>query len=382
MNELELRNKTKVRAVFIDDVAQDLRYADRLTQAGLPCLALKPPPTIDELLRLLAQSLREDAYDVVLLDYRLDDEFNDVTGGTNYRGGTVAATLKELHPDIPLVLVTHESKLRRWLLHNPRVRRLFDYQVLKEDLNQASEREGIAQRIEDLALSYHTIASATARSADQDPWEIVADLMAASPSERDTLSSSYAGPTPRTTNEIADWLLHEVIKYPGFLLDERETAVRLGVTASSFRESGVQSWLESAMYSGVFSKLGHRWWRGRIADLLFEAAGVDSFGTSEQRVEAIARRTGLSDLIADRCVWCDGGAIARSCSVCSQAVDSAHHLVGRVDERPRWAEPFVVCFRCIQEGREEEEEIQYAPGTSQLVQDLKTGNLLPPEAND
>lgn len=370
-----------MRAVLIDDSKQDLNYAKRLTDAGLLCDPLEPPATLDLLLAQLREDLEEHTYDVVLLDYRLDDEPRDQTTRAVYRGGTVAAALKEYYPDIPLVLVTTEAKLERWLSHNPRVRRLFDFKILKESLNKPRERAVVAKQVKNLALGYRSISDAVLEeSVAQAPWATISGVMHALPTEKEILSASHAGPAPVGTNEIAEWLLHDVLEYPGWLLNFRETAVRLGTTAASFEKTEVQEWLEPARYSGAFSELDRRWWRGRVAELLFDAMGADSFGASELRTEAIAQLAELKDLVADKCVWCGEGVITRACSRCHEAVDHSHYLVGNIDERPGWAEPFVVCFRCIQEGRAE--DVQFVPGTSELVRALESGSLQRPAIDD
>src|SRR5712692_7589313 len=97
----------KVRAVFVDDDPSDLKIASRLTRAGLPCEAMTPPDSLDELIQELQQKLKSEI-NIVLLDYRLDTQ--SFGSHANYRAGSVAAAVKERFPTSPVVLVTTEQK--------------------------------------------------------------------------------------------------------------------------------------------------------------------------------------------------------------------------------------------------------------------------------
>lgn len=111
------------------------------------------------MLRQLRERLGDSGYDIVLLDYRLDDRAEDRVMTVNYRGGTIAAALKEQLPHIPLVLVTTADKFEASLEHNARVKRLFDLTVLKENLlTPLEQRSLIANDIKDLAIGYRRVS--------------------------------------------------------------------------------------------------------------------------------------------------------------------------------------------------------------------------------
>jgi hypothetical protein len=369
-----------IRAVYIDESQGELSYAVRLTKAGLRCDPLPPGETVDEMLRQLRERLDE-GYDVVLLDYRLDDRPEDRVITVNYRGGTVAAALKEQLPQVPLVLVTTADKFEASLEHNARVRRLFDLMVLKEELlTPLEQRRLIANDIKDLAMGYRYISQCVGMPLAQeaDGWDVVANLMEATASERKHFVESHANLAPTGILEIAEWLLRDVLEFPGFLLDDRETAVRLGINENSFARTEVQEWLAPAQYSGPFSELRRRWWSGRVQERLREVAGPDSVDDSGRRTSAIAASIKVPELQADQCVWCGSGLISRACSICLQAVDPWHQLVGNLDQRPRWAEPAVICYRCIASGRAE--KVRFGTGAEDIVEALKSGGLQPPSA--
>jgi len=74
------------------------------------------------------------------------------------------------------------------------------------------------------------------------------------------------------------WLLHRILPYPCFLLDEQQLRARLRVdtlTRSDPKESGDSPLLEALMpyqYSGLLSGFsGPRWWRSGVEDWLYSA---------------------------------------------------------------------------------------------------------------
>jgi CheY-like chemotaxis protein len=363
----------KIRAVLVDESDQDLKYAERLTRSGLSCAPKKPQKSLSE----LVQDLIDGNYDVFLLDYRLDEMPAD--SGPDYRGGSVAAKLKERVPDLPVVLVTTEQKHQASLEHNPQVRGLFDFDVRKEDLARLSGQRKAAEQLTDLAVGYRKIRQVLTGQGEAISWKAIARVMDARPREQDVLNEFCTRGMPTRTAEVAQWLLREVIAYPGLLLDKDETRVRLGLTQSAFAHARVQAWLDAASYAGVFSKVQGRWWRGRVAERVKDLVLANSSGDAKERAAAVARGSKAQHLKADQCTWCGQGDITRACSSCRQAVDAAHCLPASVDARPLWAEPAVVCFRCIHNGRADDIAVQ--SGASSLLSDLKANKLKPYDAN-
>jgi len=353
--------KDQVTAILVDDQEESLLYADRLTKSGLPCNKLKPLKQAQD----LVNSIRQGEYDVVILDYRLDDS-NEVA----YRGGTVAAQLKEALPDLPVVLLTSEAKLRQSLEHNPQIYGLFDLRLLKEELQRPEQWKLQATRIRDLALGYRAITTQVGESSkgtEAAAWSALAKLLAATAEEEQTLPQFCQGPAPTRTTEIAGWL-NELRSYPGVLLSEAHVRVLFGLSEQAFKEPAVQKALQKTRYTGVFSELEQRWWRSRVSELLRDIAGEHALGTAEERVGALSRKL-KKRLEADCCVVCQGGQIDRVCHRCGQAVDPRHIVRAVVDSRPAWAEPPQVCFLCIRTGRAE--QVRFASGSEGLIDDLR-----------
>ena len=123
--------------------------------------------------------------------------------------------------------------------------------------------------------------------------KLVTKLLAAPPKRawRDRAADDVASCHPpiqawaATTNGMVflRWLLHQVLPYPSFLLEERYVAARLYVTVESLRkalksESKVRRALRPFEYTGVLSTfLGDRWWRAGIDHALWDWTEGDPF---------------------------------------------------------------------------------------------------------
>jgi hypothetical protein len=357
--------------VLVDDSPEDLKYAERLTRDGLDCRALVPPGTAEELQAQIGKLASEGRCDVVLVDYRLDAEVDPHTHERRrYRGGSVAAELKEWEPDTPVVLVTTEQWVREYLEGNPTVRRLFDHQILKDRLASRSERPTVVLEIVELARGFRRIARAGGKG-----WGRVAQLLAAEGEEEEGLEGLALLNAPSATAEIAQFILGGLVRFPGLLLDEHDAAAVLGVTVFSFQRPEVQQALGSTRYEGVFSAWHARWWRGRTHRWLTLAGGANGGREGDWRARAVAAAAGksLRSVRPARCTWCDGLDVSRACSLCHEPVDVMHSLVAVVDDRPAWTDDAIVCYRCVAEGRAE--NVRFQAGVGSVRAALKDGEL-------
>ena len=358
-----------IRAIFVDDDPSDIKLADRLSRGGLECVGLVPPDSLDELVEVLTERLKS-GRNLVLLDYRLDTQSS--ASHADYRGGSVAAAVKERFPLCPVVLVTTEQKFQRSVAHNPSVRAVFDHQILKDDLHRPSQRSRIATDLLDLAHGYLSVKSLA--DGTRPSWDAIANLLKADEQEVSLLPEYWLGAAPAPAQvEICRWLLQELLLYTGPFLDRYQTAARLGLTQSSFDRVEIQTALAPAEYRGPFSQLRPRWWRGRIARLLRRWAKDDADSSSERRTKALARELKVARLLGAKCVWCGSGAVQRACSICNQSVDAPHAIVGYIDSRPRWAESAAICFDCIEKGKAK--DVRFEAGSGGLVREIQKGKV-------
>lgn len=83
---------------------------------------------------------------------------------------------------------------------------------------------------------------------------------------------------------FARWLLHRILPYPTFLLDERQLAARLRIQPESVSAALVKlpEAFQSVSYEGILGGfLGHRWWRAGLEALLWEGTKGQSDNPSE-----------------------------------------------------------------------------------------------------
>jgi hypothetical protein len=78
---------------------------------------------------------------------------------------------------------------------------------------------------------------------------------------------------------VLRWMLHRILPYPCFLLDDAHMAARLRVQTASLRQAlqgPLQDVFQPALYGGQLSGfLGRRWWRSAIDAIVFDLAKDD-----------------------------------------------------------------------------------------------------------
>jgi len=361
------RRDTSVRSVLIEDNVDDQRFADRFQSAGLPCEVLAPSPSKED---LVANVLRG-KFDLVILDYRLDD-----AQGIDYRGGSVAAELKERDPLLPLVLFTAAEKRVNFARRNPTLSELFDFVVEKESAQTLDDRRRLASQLADLARGYKRVRSSFIRSKSATPQEILERSMGARegelPDQTHTSSDADAAVVVRR-------VLKYLLRFPGPLIDASKARALLGLTERSFRRTEVTDWLADARYSGIFSTMFERWWRSRLQEQLIAASDDGIPVLSVDRARNVATACGLRSLKAGKCNWCARTDTGDACEVCGESVDGTHCLTATDEDRPSWADPYVVCFRCIQLGRAQ--DAMFIGPSQSIARKIANGTIEPEPEN-
>jgi hypothetical protein len=108
-----------------------------------------------------------------------------------------------------------------------------------------------------------------------------------------------------TTNGMAviRWLLHDVLPFPTFLLDERYLSARLHIRPPSFRKalvSGdtVANKLKEFAYQGILAGFaGRRWWRAGIEHWLWRETGGQPF--DKVALQAVAKKLSPNMTLVD-----------------------------------------------------------------------------------
>src|SRR5580704_2992118 len=123
-----------VRVLIIDDdVGESTLLASLLNKSGddLLCDAARPHGSVEATATLIKERLETDAPRLLLLDYRLEDHQTADGDTADFRGGTVAGYVRDQDPDLPIVLLTSEEKLHRFVERRPGMKQHFDWTLLK-----------------------------------------------------------------------------------------------------------------------------------------------------------------------------------------------------------------------------------------------------------
>ena len=260
----------------------------------------------------------------------------------NYKGGTLAAALRERDNAVPIVLITgqptEQDKGEAQLLEELP---MFDGVVFKGEVIADGNR--VADRLVRLADGFEELGRATKT------WDgLVAVLRPPSPEDVARLQEippTFKGPDWDVVL-VARWLERVILRYPGILLDQLYSASALGLDVESFRLDEVQALLADARYQGPLNPPDGRWWKQRLIQIAVSAvsngARLPLFLHFPEEAE---RRLGRS-LGRAICIDCDGRADA-VCSVLRQPVLTEHSLAYFPDQRPQVMDTARVSFRAI-----------------------------------
>lgn len=356
-----------VFAVLVDDQESDRRdYAQLLGNDDLRMFPVAPSDQV-ETVDAIEQATRVDHPSVILLDYRLDED-PDV----RYRGGSLAAALRDRIPNIPLVLLTTEAKFHD-MEFRPGVEDLFDWRLLKGSVS--ADRSFARLQVIELAIGYQRVA-AISREAGAS-WNDVAAVLDSDASELvDVARRDAFDPTQVGGAQLARWILHVFLRLQGVLIDPSQVRALTGLDTGSFELAQVRELLEPARYSGVFGEMSEHYWTSQVQAILTDLVGPGTVPTSV-RAAALSKAVG-SALEPSRCTWCAGERVLRACTVCAQMVDAAHALNRKSPPLPEWSAAPIACFRCIAEGRVNESQL--VGSAQEIALQITTGEIAQPVA--
>ncbi|HWW68267.1 MAG TPA: response regulator [Solirubrobacterales bacterium] len=366
-----------VKILIVDDDRDESEsLADLLNKSGndLVCTAVQPYGSVEVTAKLIREQLDTDAPRLLLLDYRLADHQMANGRVADFRGGTVASHVRDEDPDLPIVLLTSEEKLHQWVERRPGMRQHFDWTLLKSSV--AAKDHGVRAHayLVDFALTWQRARGWP--DDEQETWRRLGELMSAPPEGLEQFVTLEPKP-PRgdVAGEILHWLLKRAHRLRGPLIDDASARVMLGLTPESFEAPEVQQWLQPARYEGGLKAFGRRWWTHLVSDRLAEACGGARPIEASERVRHLAATLSI-DLGVEMCAWCKGERTLHACLLCRRATDAAHCLTPLGEPLPAWADPQVVCYRCVAEGRAA--QLHFPPSAQEIVDALIEDRIQPP----
>ena len=253
-----------LRIALFEDEAEDRESLQRSIQGlgdGILSVDAFPPPSDLDLSNISGGDA-----DLYLIDYELDTVQDDDTIA-NYRGTTLAARLREIKPEHPIVLLTR-SDLPVWASNQRTVEvsSAFD-SILFKDKELRSAREVAYSRLISLACGYGELRESQDRSVSA-----LLDLLDTDDRGNEQARESIPPDNDWQAVEAAKWIRTILIRFPGVLYSPVYAATALGITLDSFSHPRIQELFDPAKYRGPFHLEQQRWWRHTLFDVAIQSS--------------------------------------------------------------------------------------------------------------
>jgi hypothetical protein len=208
--------------------------------------------TWEEQLKFIEEN--ENSMNGLILDLRLDDFPNEETKYANFRGTSLAQEIRTRQKEttlisFPIVLFSANDKLEQSLENSGED--LFDICIDKSKIN-ANSFDIYTPQLISLAEGYKFL------SKNKDVAKIL-DVDTSIIDER--FVSELSQLLGKPIHIISQFIIYELIKKQGLLINEQTLAARLGIDVENSPDwDKVKNSLASAKYNGVFSEGWQRWW--------------------------------------------------------------------------------------------------------------------------
>ncbi len=209
----------------------------------------------------------------VLLDLRLDMEADSSGNKVPYRGPTIAQELRTRMAEgtasasFPIILWSIARKFKNSYTGEDTSHDLFDA-VYGKDLEIINEPHRVGQEMCALVNGYSCLVEAKIKRLK--PHEILKIPQKSSEGIylefTDELDLSLKS---RAIHYSARIIISQLLLHPGFLVDERLLAARLGVDIEASGDSWIKlrdERLADKLYSGPFASGWRRWWWSQVED--------------------------------------------------------------------------------------------------------------------
>jgi hypothetical protein len=257
-------SKERIFYVCLDDKASDVEHTTRSLERHTRTLKISTlhPAMFEKQIGALRNCSRQDKLDGLIIDLRLDESPNAAGERVTYSAQSVAQQLRTLMAqdkldDFPIVLWTIDLRnLERFYKPDRTSYDLFDHILSKRDAQR--DEVTVGQQLVSLVLGYRAILESL---GSRSPTERLRQMLNV-PSTFELDSRIFAEFTGKQSAHIyARFILHEMIKHPGPLVDEELLFARLGVDIHSKDKNELLGILtKRAVYEGPFSDAWRRWW--------------------------------------------------------------------------------------------------------------------------
>lgn len=335
-----------VTVLLIDDEDwSSLSETVRELGDGAFVVEARPPP--EDLSLTEISDVNADLY---LVDYELDTS-QPGQPFVSYRGMTLAARLRELKPEYPIVLLTR-SNLPSWTAVQRTVQAgsMFD-EILYKDKDLQCDTHATQRRLVALARGYWSLREETDRSMSG-----LLDLLQTDEVGRECVLEALPPGDGWKGFEAAHWIRSVLLRFPGVLYNDRHAATALGISAESFAERQVQELLSDAAYLGPFSEAEPYWWRHTLFDIAYGLCLTEDLEVDlREAFPRIASEKLGVELEVTRDVETKIAPADTICYLLGVPVRFESSLPYHPDARPAVMEEARISFRAIRESNDVEE---------------------------
>lgn len=286
--------------LYIDDESEDkvTPYAEGLSNNALEVIPIQVGEVNKD---FILNKLSE--YDGILMDLRTDIEqdkngkFSDFTGAVWGQHVRDLVTIGNLKKDIPIVLFSHEAKLKDVYFKDMTSNNIFDRFLTKNILDNKDNEKIISkviQKLVSLAKGYQVISSEKDFNSLLQIDTINLDSRIFSRFIQSDGTSNKNIPT----HEYAQMILKDLIYAKGVLINEKYLASRLGIDKDKSKDwDNIKKGFYNAKYNGVFSDGWDRWWMYEVDNIFEEISDTYlSYLDAKERVSILKEKLSLENL--------------------------------------------------------------------------------------
>lgn len=344
--------------LYIDDAAPDIRNAtaNGLSKSGVLNVTSEEPLPWDIRANRIAEGIGQ--INGVILDWRLTEETNRTTLGSG--GGTVKYSAEALAQhlrflatdrvmkDIPIVLCSANEGFKEYYRRDSTGHDLFDEVFEKNDF--ATHHDTVVSQLNCLAEAYKALQSKSELS-----WKTVLSSPESIEIDVRLIGSLETFLENMVPHELIGFLLREVIKKPGILIDEDVLAARLGIdknASSDWNELLERVISPRIKYTGLLSDGWIRWWAGEL--IQWWKTEIQSthpqLKSAKQRIKLLKEKTGINGLVpAEKLKLCTETEFWTVCVATRKPISTAEGLHVLVPNEQPWQDEQYVSLYAILE---------------------------------
>jgi hypothetical protein len=296
----------------------------------------RAPRSFEEEIIGLPDSITSEGINGLILDWRLDS-----TNKVHFRAGSLGQEIRTVQTEgmkfnsFPIVLISTQQRLSSSYTHDDTSHDLFDWLYKKNEIMQEGRPQRVAIELMSFVHGYNAITKEDLVSA-LGPKEITDELDIRLQEQLSSLSAK------QPVHDRARFVLKQMLKRPGPLINEWLVAARLGVDIPRSKkwEQFKAEVLANNMYSGPFNEALPRWWVNRL-DAMWP---VDVRGRhipllrlgAQERVEIINSATGYDLIAAEPLVQGYSDRFSTICEVTCMPLDPINGVIIDEPEPQPW----------------------------------------------